>query len=134
MIPTRIVASRQNPEPESTFRVSRTSRFGNDYHVVTVKGKTPIYYVENKKTGYKSKFAIQSKEAVHKHAVEMFKIQMEAILEKDPAYYDILLGFKHISCFCTLDLPCHADAIIEHLKRREQELEIENDNEWLGIR
>ncbi len=54
----------------------------------------------------------------HERAVEIHKIQMEANLRSDPAYYDDLLGFAFISCFCPLDLPCHCDAIIEHLEER----------------
>lgn len=118
-VPTRIRASRQHPEPEGTFRVCRTSRFGNDYRIRKLKSGN--WQVFNPKTNYIS-ISMGSENIAHEHAVRMFQFQIDALLAIDPAYYDILLKYKHISCFCPLDLPCHCDPIIKLLERRELEL------------
>jgi len=102
-IPDRLQASRQHKEPEGTKRVCRPSKYGNKYKLIT--------------GGFLS-VAMQ-----HEHAVNMYKIQMEENLSNDPAYYDDLFNYEHISCFCPPHLPCHTDAIIAHLKRRAAELE-----------
>lgn len=112
-------------QPDNCRYVGRGSPYGNDYKVITMDGTyITCYAVDNLKTGYQTG-VIFSKEKAHEHAVEMHKIQMIENLRKDPAYYDKLLNFKYISCFCPLDLPCHCDPIIEHLKERIKVLEME---------
>jgi hypothetical protein len=51
-------------------------------------------------------------------AVECYKMDMKIILSRCPDFYDDLLNYEYVSCFCPLDMPCHCDAIIEHLKTR----------------
>ena len=120
MIPTRIVASRQFPSPEGTFRISRPSRFGNEYEIVLMDKKLKLYSIQKDNIFFPW---LTGERQIHIQAVEMFEnIQMKSLLEKDPTYYDILLKYKHISCYCPKHLPCHCDPIIRLLERREKEL------------
>jgi len=106
-------------QPESCKYCGRPGKFSNDYEIfdVNTKGHPGFYYISNRKTGYLSN-VFGGDQSAHRHAVEMHKIQMESNLKSDPAYYDDLLKYKWLSCFCPLDLPCHVDTIIEHLRKR----------------
>jgi len=113
-IPTRIVASRQHPEPAGTKRVCRPSKFGNNNKIIKVaKDFYIINFPENNGTAEWLSIA-----AAHQRAVEFYAIDMIDLLYENPAYYDELFEYKHLACFCPLELPCHVDAIIVHLTRR----------------
>ena len=48
-----------------------------------------------------------------------FNVYLEEKLEKDPHFLDKLRG-KNLSCWCKLDMPCHADVILLYLKPANQ--------------
>ncbi len=100
-VPQRYQRSRKagDKQPDSCRYVGRGTGYGNAYKVA--KSLSKEHRIEN-----------------HDRAVRMYKMQMRSWLDKNPAYYDDLLNYEYISCFCPLDMPCHCDAIIEHLKER----------------
>lgn len=121
-VPQRLQRSRQAGAKHGNCRsVVRGTKYGNDYEIKMIDKRLQIGYVINRKTGYHSR-QISGEAALHKHAVEMHKIQMEENLKSDSAYYDDLFNYDFISCFCPLNLACHCDVLIEHLQKRLQEL------------
>ena len=100
MIPQRWQRSRKAgaKQPDSCRYVGLVTMYGNEHKVITGRFLTKYF--------------------AHEHAVNLYRLQMEENLHNDPAYYDDLLNYEYISCFCPLDMCCHADAIIEHLKLR----------------
>jgi hypothetical protein len=100
MIPKRWQRSRKAgaKQSDSCRYVGRGTKYGNKHKVIT-GGFLMVTFA-------------------HEHAVNLYRLQMEENLKNDPAFYDDLLNYEYISCFCPLDMPCHCDAIIEHLKKR----------------
>ena len=99
---SRLPGARQ---PASCRYCGRGTKYGNDYEI--------------------QKQATQYGMMVEReYALTKFRQQMADNLKHDPAYYDDLLNYDFISCFCPLSLPCHCDPIIEHLKERIKELEL----------
>jgi len=100
-IPQRWQRSRRAgaKQPDSCRYVGRGTMWGN----------------ENKVSGWLSS---EQKIENHKRAVSFYKMDMKVWLSKSPDYFDDLLNYEYISCFCPLDMPCHCDAIIEHLRER----------------
>lgn len=100
----RVQTSRQHKDPPNCFRAARPSMYANRYRM---KKATNPY----------------EEMVEHYYAVERFREQMEEILKRNPAFYDPLLEYDFISCYCPLHLPCHVDMIIEHLTRRAAQAE-----------
>lgn len=105
MIPDRVQRSRKagSKQPPNTRYCGRGTKYGNKYKV--------------------SDYKDVSKWDAHKYAFWHYAGSLQEIVKTDPAYYDDLLNYEHLSCFCPLDMPCHVDAIIEHLKRRVVEVD-----------
>ena len=124
MTPKRIQRKRTKgyKQPPGTCYCGRGTKCGNDYKIITIDGRVPVYFVENEITGYKTG-VIFSMEAAHAHAVDMYEnVQMKINISGNPAYYDDLLNYENLSCFCPLDMPCHVDVIIKHLEGRANEV------------
>lgn len=127
-VPQRIQASRQHKEPTNCRRVCRPSKYGNINRIVKVSND--CYIVD-----YPSRVGTAewlSKFDAHKRAVEFYDLDMNDFLYDDPAYYDNLLNYDYISCFCPLSLPCHCDAIIRHLEQRIKVLMAQTEFDKLG--
>ena len=117
-VPTYVQRSRKAgaKQPESTRYCGRGTKYGND-HPVIKDGDT--WMVEDE---YPEWYG--TRVDANQEAVERYQMDMGYILQGNPAYYDDLLSFKHLSCFCDPSLPCHVkDVIIPHLERRLLELE-----------
>lgn len=86
--------------PENTVYVGRGSRWGNPW----VVGKVTIL------TGKRAGERITAKDAVR-----MFRNTVNATLARTPEFKTDLesLRGKNLACWCPLDLPCHADALLE---------------------
>jgi hypothetical protein len=112
-IPTRWQRSRKAGarQPDSCKYVGRGTVYGNRHKVQT----------RFDEGGLTKPYTIPLKQA-HENAVEDYLEDMSILLGNDPAFYDDLLNYEYISCFCPLDMPCHCDAIIEYLKRRYERI------------
>ena len=51
------------------------------------------------------------------HSIALFRVYAEAKLVRDPGWLSKLQHAKHLACWCKLDKPCHADVLIELVKR-----------------
>ena len=49
--------------------------------------------------------------------VAKYRVWLAEKLEENPNFLDPLKG-KDLACWCPLNKPCHADVILEYLKRR----------------
>ncbi len=114
-IPKRWQRSRAKcaKQPASCRYCGRGTKYGNKHKV-----ESDFWDAEFDKW-----FSIPLRQA-HENAVEEYLEDMSIWLGNDPAYFDDLFNYKYISCFCPLDLPCHCDAIIEHLEKRIKELRL----------
>ncbi len=97
-IPQRWQRSRKagDKQPDSCRYVGRGTKYGNPVRVGNLDYKT-------------------HKPRTHQDVVNDYRL---VIAGRSIYYYDDLLNYEYISCFCALDMPCHCDAIIEHLKER----------------
>lgn len=103
-VPKRWQRSRRHgmKQPTSCRYVGRPTMYANKNHMVAGEERT---FGE------------------HKRVTKEYELDMKIILSLCPEYFDDLLHYEWISCFCPLDMPCHCDPIIEHLSRRIKELE-----------
>jgi len=116
-IPKRIQRLRAKgaKQPPNTRYCGRPSKYANNHKVETM-----IYDAEFDKW-----FDVPLKQA-HENAVEDFLEDMSILLGNNPAYYDDLFNFDYLSCFCPPELPCHVDAIIQHMIRHAAILDEQN--------
>lgn len=112
--PDRVQRSRKagSKQPPDTRYCGRGTKYGNE-HVIE-KLDNGWWGIEGEE--YDNKYDAQN------DACDLYSYDMRIVLRYKPAFFDDLLNYKHLSCFCPLDMPCHVDAIIEHLKRRAVEL------------
>lgn len=131
-VPTRIQRLRKagSTTPPDTKYCGRPGKWGNPFSVhqishqvwrvtVNVPDKEPM-----KKTlcvqilikNGRSFFA--DKKQAQEHAAMLFA----CLLREAPLAYQVqeLVGYKHLSCWCALDAPCHVEKIIEEIKNQQQ--------------
>lgn len=100
--PKRIQLSRAKGwrMPPGTVKVDRSTGYGNPFVVGQVAMSWPARGVAPK----------DAAEAVH-----FFRAGVVRILAKDDAALDALLNLrgKNLACWCALDVPCHADVLLE---------------------
>ena len=104
-MPKRIQLSRKRGwrKPEGAVVVSRPSKFGNPFRVIP-KNATAVFAQAMRVTG----FGCDS----HAEAVDKFR---EMLMRSPNLCSRIVteLAGKDLCCFCPLDRPCHADALLE---------------------
>lgn len=104
-------------QPDSCRYVGRGTQYGNRHYIIKEENDWLVFDCED--LSYQKQFiTCHTLKDAHTKAVELHKTDMLIWLEHNPAWLDVLLGYKYISCFCPLDMPCHCDAIIEHLRER----------------
>lgn len=92
-MPKRIQMSRQRPwraENPDAVIVARPSKFGNPFKV--------------------------TKERTAERAVELFRMSQElrfAVHPQSLADLQFMLRGRDLACWCALDVPCHADVLLE---------------------
>lgn len=88
----------------------RPSRWGNPYGLV----RTPNGFGNNWGVRKGARGNWRCTHVDHAVAVALaVRLFAERIVAKQPyTYFDGLLGYDFLSCFCPLDKPCHVDAII----------------------
>jgi hypothetical protein len=52
--------------------------------------------------------------------VELYRKHAARQLATDPQWLDPLIGYTHLACWCSPDLPCHADVLIELIGQNGQ--------------
>ena len=79
--------------PPNTKNVTRASRWGNPFRLKKHGGDyspdVSLYF---------------------------YDLWLQQKISEDPTFLDPLKGYD-LGCFCSLDQPCHADVLLEHLKR-----------------
>jgi Domain of unknown function (DUF4326) len=122
-IPTRVQRSRKagSKQPEGTRYCGRHNGYNPfaSQHNIEKTNKNWYVWADGEWIRFDSQIE------AHTFSVARYKRDMVDWLSVDPEYFDKLLRpeVKHLSCFCPVDLPCHVDAIIEHLTKRAKELE-----------
>lgn len=81
--------------PPNTVYVGRPTKYGNPFKVTRKDGS--IY---------------------REGALRMYERHLENQLIKDPHFLDAVRG-KDLACWCPLNKPCHADVLLEFLKKME---------------
>jgi len=94
--------------PPNTVYVGRPSRYGNPYHVIDIGDDCYSVFYNSNDLSLLIAFAIP-KEMAYKLAVERYK---EGIRGQKGLIKKLLAG-KNLSCFCPLDIPCHADVLLK---------------------
>ena len=59
--------------------------------------------------------------AANAEAVRLYRVWLAERMAADPAFLEPLRQATGLACFCPLDLPCHADVLIELLEGRTHE-------------
>lgn len=118
LTPTRWQRSRKPgaKQPDNCRYCGRGTPVGNPYKVFTIHGKVPVYYVENKETGFKSDPVLRQADA-HHLAAWLFAEVWLTFPANQQIVREYCAGYEYLSCFCDLDLPCHVDTIIEFLQK-----------------
>lgn len=105
--------------PENTKYVGRPTKFGNPFRL-TKDGYIQAYSTNrtifNKWIMWSINGGFEQKDIV-----ELYEIWIKGNLQKEhpylptPPILDELKG-KNLSCFCSLNVPCHADILLEQLR------------------
>lgn len=94
--------------PPLTKYCGRGTVLGNPYEVVEIKGLCYVQRGDYKAGGF-------SRYDAHLLAVDLYRyIRYPDIREKAR---ELCEGYENLSCFCSLELPCHVDVIIEDLRQ-----------------
>ncbi|MDR9443276.1 MAG: DUF4326 domain-containing protein [Schleiferiaceae bacterium] len=109
--------------PDNALRVARPSRFSNPFRVAQMPGKE--YYLVFLPHSYEGTLAhriLRSRQYSHLTQREAHALAVECyreLLERRPLPgrdLEALRG-KDLACYCPLDLPCHADVLLELANR-----------------
>lgn len=109
--------------PDNALRVSRPSRFANPFKITVLSARN--YYVVFLPDSYEGTLAhriLHSRKYSHLTQREAHALAVECyreLLERRPLPGRDLedLRGKDLACYCPLDLPCHADVLLELANR-----------------
>lgn len=87
--------------PENTVYVGRPTKWGNRFRV-SPRVETEHLIIP----------AIETEA----QAVQLYRAWLLGVLSTNPAYLDPLRG-KNLACWCPLNVPCHADVLLELANR-----------------
>ena len=120
----RVVRTRKNgwKKPINTFFVSRPTKYGNQFKLE----KGNIYGDASHRTGDQYPWVLiePAPENIHARLVELYR---EWLAGNNP--WDIIpvpftdkdimeeLAGHDLACYCPLDRPCHADVLLEVMKK-----------------
>ena len=118
LAPVRVQISRRKGTrlPPNTIRVDRWTPWGNPWRA-QYDSATERWIVLDPDSGYRD-FPTRSKAAAY--AVRRFQRSLQADPELQLAIQVELRG-RHLACWCALDMPCHADILLEVANLREVE-------------
>lgn len=118
-VPMRVQLSRVKGQrlPENTVKVDRSTKFGNPYRV----GEA-VDMKMARRWGWN--ISPQGQKMVCTDAQQAVDCFMHA-LHWDEAMHDWLrqqLGGKNLACWCSLDQPCHADALMTIANSKREQI------------
>lgn len=105
--------------PENTKYVGRPTKFGNPFRL-TKDGYVQAYSTNRNVFDKWIMWSINGG-FEQKDIVELYEIWIKGNLQKEHPYLptppklDELKG-KNLSCFCSLNVPCHVDILLEQLR------------------
>lgn len=91
--------------PEGAVYVGRPTKWGNPFHVTVAFSEDGAVFEDDFPCGVG---IIASVEEV----MDLFRVYAVGRSIADPQWLDELRG-KDVSCWCSLDSPCHADVLLE---------------------
>lgn len=95
--------------PDNAVSVTRPGRWGNIFQIGDATSWIPV---DSSGTWSKEPHEPLTRE----QAIECFRYTAEFTLREWPGFYEPLRG-KDLACWCRLDLPCHADVLLELVNR-----------------
>jgi hypothetical protein len=125
-MPTRVQLQRTRGvrKPPNTQVVTRSTAYGNPYRVLPPDRDNPSWRIWTcggrggsiscDRIKYADPFACASEHDAHERAVRLFRVWLTA-----PEQADVLdrvrreLAGLDLACWCRLDMPCHADVLLE---------------------
>ncbi len=130
-IPTRIQRSRKagSSTPANTKYCGRPGKWGNPFRVVqTVKNPNRfVVFVIVARGGLRALCqgvkdqhgpgVFSTKQDAQQHAAFLFGKLMDVAPGQYPVHE--LSRYKHLSCWCALDAPCHVDEIIKKINNEQ---------------
>ena len=110
-------------KPEGAVSVARPSKWGNPYVVMQFGGEWGVgcHYGG----GIVWAGAEQTRECAHLKVVSTYRGLIADDTTLDPAE----LRGKDLMCWCPLDLPCHADVLLELANGKEVDVGEDTDNQ-----
>lgn len=93
--------------PDNTVCVNRGTKWGNPYKIVPRYG---WYRIELR--GNLVGSVSTSQNEAHKVSVDMYKKYIDILIRDKRVDISLLRG-KNLACFCSADLPCHADYLLK---------------------
>ncbi len=102
--------------PPKSKSVARPGKWGNPFKVIEEDG---AFWVKDKEENYWGNIdeGYHSKEAAAKKAVSCFQGYLAAKVMKKELLLSEFEGVHHVACFCKLEDTCHADVIIDFVRR-----------------
>lgn len=99
--------------PEGAVYVGRRTKWGNPYIVGRPIGDVSVFMLQD--AGLLSKAREDHKQLLTgEDSVHMYRIYIEGCIKHNGDYYTIEnLRGKDLMCWCRLDMPCHADVLLE---------------------
>ena len=94
----------------NTKCVNRGTKYGNPYKVVFDKEISLTEWFVTKRNGSVIQ-SFKTKEDANKYSIELFNTYCELTFTTEEIQKD--LQNKNLACFCSLDVPCHADYLLE---------------------
>jgi len=109
--------------PDNALRVARPSRFGNPFLVTQMPGKSwYLVYLPDNYEGSLEQRILRSRQQTHLTQWKAHAVAVDCfreLLDQRPLPARDLekLRGKDLACYCSLDLPCHADVLLELANR-----------------
>lgn len=107
--PRRVQRTRRERLPENTAYVGRPTRWGNPFRVMRLNNNRWAIFDD---TGDQLSTSFTNQRDANSLAVEWFAKYARYKIGLDPTWLDSLRG-KNLACWCPLDMPCHADMLLE---------------------
>ena len=102
----RVQRTRTKPLPPGTIYVGRPTRWGNPYRLTAERNR--------------------------EEALFLYRQWLKHVLENNPRFLDPLSQATALACWCKLTEACHADILLEYIKRAVDNDPRIKDHDWPG--